>query len=117
MLLHPSQCPGHPKSDRGLHGVGVEMPRESVSVPEPRGQDQVGCLGGQRAHSPLDRLTWLLPQPPGITREETFSAPAPLLPGVLGRDLAVKGSLVPSPFHLSWLPSNTFPALLPMVRL
>lgn len=42
MLIHPSQCPGHPKSDRGLHGVGVGMPCESV--PEPRGQDQVGCL-------------------------------------------------------------------------
>lgn len=26
--------------------MGVEMLREPVSVPEPRGQDQVGCLGG-----------------------------------------------------------------------
>lgn len=100
MMLHPSQCPEHPKSDWGLHGVGVEMPRESVSVLAPRRQDQVGWLGDQKAHSPLDRLTWLLPQPPGITREETLSAPAPLLPAVLGRDLAVKGSLVPRPFHL-----------------
>lgn len=54
------------------------MPRESVSVPEPQGQDQVG---GQGAHSRLDPLTWLLPQSPGITRQGTFSAPAPLSPG------------------------------------
>lgn len=79
------------------------MPRESV--PEPQGQDQVGCLagggaGGQGAHCPLDPLTWLLPQPPGITRQGTFSAPAPPSPGSRAGILLCKGSLVASPFHL-----------------
>ena len=52
------------------------------------------------AHCPLDPLTWLLPQPPGITRQGTFSAPAPPSPGSRAGILLCKGSLVASPFHL-----------------